>query len=181
MKNLILENKTGFTTLLPFIIYELNGNVFYSSDFVNKIEQGKRLNFNIPAGRYTYDGAFIKLDNPVKFKVITLPIPERNLHKKKYKIIFSDNPNKCSIFYSTGIILFDNVFKIAPLYIKYGIYFHELGHHLYKTEKFADLYAVKKMLDYGFNPSQIGRVSIFGLSSESMERKDFIVKKLTDK
>jgi hypothetical protein len=179
MKNLVLENKTGFTTLVPFIIYELNGNVFYSSDFVNKIEQDKRLNFNLPAGRYTYEGTFIKLDNPIKFKVITLPIFERNLPKKKYKIIFGDNPNKCSIFYSTGIILFDQVFKNAPLYVKYGIYFHELGHHYYKTEKYADLYAVKKMLDYGFNPSQIGRVSIFGLSSESMERKNFIIKKVT--
>lgn len=179
MKNLVLENKTGFTTLLPFTIYELNGNIFYSSDFVNKIEKGERLNFNIPAGRYTYEGAFIKLDNPIKFKPITLPNKERNLPKKKYKIIFGNNPNKCSIFYSTGIILFDEVFRTAPLYVKYGIYFHELGHHFYKTEKFADLYAVKKMLDYGFNPSQIGRVSIFGLSSESMERKDFIIKKLT--
>lgn len=180
MKHIILENKAGFTTSQPFTIYEMNGNIFYSSDFVNKIQDGKRLFFNLPAGCYTYEGIFIKLDNPVKHKSIDLPNPERFLANKKYKIIFGNNPNKCTIFYSTGIILFDNVFKDAPLYVKYGIYFHELGHHFYKTEKFADLYAVKKMLDYGFNPSQIGRVSIFGLSSESMERKDFVIKKLTD-
>jgi len=178
MKKLFLEKKTGFSTKNPFVIYESNGNVFYSSDFVDKIKKGKRLVFNLPAGKFYLEGFIDRLDKPKVFKNISLPPPERNIPRKRYKIIFGNNPNKCTIYYKAGLIVFDNAFKDAPLYIKYDIYFHELGHHFYKTEKYADLYAVKKMLDYGFNPSQIGRVSIVSLQSSQLERKKFIINKL---
>ena len=178
MKNLILENKTGFYTFSPFVIYEKNGNVFYSSDFTNKIKEGKKLIFNLPAGDFLLEGFINRLNNPKKFANISLPEPERHLKKKRYKIIFGINPSKCTIYYNAGLIIFDNAFKDAPLYIKFDIYFHELGHHFYKTEKFADLYAVKKMLDYGFNPSQIGRTSLIALGKNNLERKSFIINKL---
>lgn len=180
MKNLVLENKAGFYSLFPFVIYEINGNVFYSSDFTDKIEKGKPLYFNLPAGQYLYEGSLTKLDNPVKTIKIELPPPERNLQKKRYEIIFGINPNRCTIYYKAGIILFDNAFKEAPLYIKYEIYFHELGHHFYKTEKFADLYAAKKMLDLGFNPSQIGRTSLITLRSDKIDRKKYVIDRLTN-
>jgi hypothetical protein len=180
MRDLILEEKTGFTSSLPFEIFEPNGNLFYSSDFTDHIAKGERLDFNLPAGEYKYNGSFIKLADPVPVKNIILPLPERDIKGKRYSIIFGTNPNKCSIFYDTGVILFDNSFKSKPLYIKYGVYYHELGHHWYKTESKADLYAAKKMLDKGFNPSQIGFASIESLSEKSFERKEKIVNHLTN-
>lgn len=180
MLDLILEEKTGFSSTLPFVIYELNGNIFYSSDFTDKIEKGETLNFNLPAGSYKYNGSFIKLPKPVPIKTITLPPRERNLANKRYNITFGDNPNKCTIFYDKGIILFDNQFKNSPLYVKYAIYYHELGHHWYKTEFKADLFSAKKMLDKGFNPSQIGMNILDSLSEKSFERKMKIINSLTN-
>lgn len=185
MRDLILEQKTGFASRMPFNIYDTRGNVFYSDTFCNTIKEGRVLKFNMPAGNYKYDGNFIKLDQPVSTMNITLPTPERNMSNKmkRYNIIFGDNPNKCTIYYDDGIILFDSSFLDKPLYVKYGIYYHELGHHFYTTEWKADLYATKKMLDKGFNPSQIGRVGLFTLSNkaESFERKRKTIAILTKK
>lgn len=181
MKKLILEEKTGFQTSLPFQIFDSKGVLFYDDTFVDKISTGEPLKFNVPAGEFQYNGSFIKLFEPVKTKTIVLPPKERNIPKvpKRYKIEFGDNKNKCTIFYDLGLILFDRSFLNAPLYVKYGIYFHELGHHWYKTEWKADLYATKKMLEYGFNPSQIGRVGLMTLSNNSFDRKEKTVKILT--
>lgn len=182
MRDLILEEKTGFLSILPFTIYEPDGKIFYSSDFTDHIEKGEKLEFNLPAGEYKYDGSFIKLPSPVAVKTVTLPQHERNIAKKRYNIEFGDNPNKCTIFYDEGLILFDSSFKNKPLYIKYAIYFHELGHHWYKTEWKADLFAAKKMLDKGFNPSQIGLASIESLTNkpDSFDRKMKTVNMLTN-
>jgi len=181
MRNLILEEKTGFLTSLPFEINDNRGILFYSSDFTDHISRGDTLKFNLPLGVYSYNGSFVKLSSPISTVKIDLPPRERNINNgKKYKIIFGSNPNKCTIFYEPGIILFDNSFRDAPLYIKYGIYFHELGHHFYSTEKYADIYAAKKMLDYGFNPSQIGRMGLDALTKEeSIGRKVNLVNELT--
>lgn len=181
MKDLILEHKTGFLTSLPFNILDDKGNIFYDSEFTDHINKGKTLKFNLPGGIYKYNGSFIKLDFPVDQINIILPPKERTINgsQKKYKIIWGENPNKCTIFYSPGVILFDKSYINSPLFIRYGFYFHELGHHFYKTEWKADLYATKKMLDYGFNPSQIGRVGLMTLSDSSFDRKEKIVKILT--
>lgn len=178
MRPLILENKTGFETSLPFEIYDVNGNMFYSSDFSDHIRNGERLKFNLPAGEYQYNGSFIKLDKPVEHKKIVLPKKERHLQgsKKQYQIVYGKNPNKCTIYYKAGLIIFDETLKTAPLFVKYAIYFHEIGHHFYKTESKADLYATKKMLDYGFNPSQIGLAGLMSLSENSFDRQEKIVK-----
>lgn len=172
---LTLEHKTGFATDKPFKIYDNKGNEFYSDSFTDHISKREIVKFNVPAGVYNYEGKFVKLPKPVEFLNIVLPPKQRNIRTRKYKIVFGDNPNKCTIFYERGIILFDKQFENSVLYLKYGIYFHELGHHFYKDESKADLYATKKMLDYGFNPSQIGRVGLMSLSNASLERKVKIV------
>jgi hypothetical protein len=182
MRDLILEEKTGFASLMPFDIFDVSGNLFYSDTFTEKIARGERLEFNLPLGIYKYNGNLVRLSSPVKVVNITLPLRERHLAHKKYEIIFAENPNKCTIFYDEGIILFDNSFRNKPLYVKYVIYFHELGHHWYKSEEKADLYATKKLLEYGFNPSQIGKAMLESLNPdkpESFERMEKIVNALT--
>ncbi len=179
MRKLILEQKTGFETRSPFIIYDEREIEFYSSNFTNKIKEGKKAKFNLPKGIYFIQGFIYKLSKPVHFDSIKLPPKERNFPKQRYKIVFGENKkNKCTIFHKKGIIFFDNVFRIAPKYILYDIYFHELGHQYYITEKYADRYATKRLLELGFNPTQIGRSSILSLSSKSIDRKKAKVKSL---
>jgi hypothetical protein len=182
MKDLILERKTGFASSMPFQIYDINGILFYSDTFTDHIALGHKVKFNLPLGVYKYDGNFVRLEMPVAMSNIPLPLKERNLGHKRYEIIFGENPNKCTIFYDRGIILFDNQFLRKPLYVKYVIYFHELGHHWYNSEEKADLYAAKKLLELGFNPSQIGRGvldALDGNKEESFERMEKIVAALT--
>lgn len=176
-----LDKKTGFVSVLPFTIYDSTGILFYSSDFTNKIDKGGRLLFNLPAGDYKYNGVLRKLDRPVSYKLKSLPTKERRIKKGKYIVKFGDNPNKCTIFYGPRIILFDNSFKKMPLYVRYAIYFHEMGHHFYKTEKYADLYAYNKMLKLGFNKSQIGLSVLSTLTNKksSFDRKEYIIKNAT--
>ena len=165
---------------MPFNIVDPNGITFYNSEFTNKISKGEPLEFNLMAGVWQYDGNFIKLSNPVAVKNVALPLKERNINLKRYDIEFGSNPNKCTIFYENGVILFDNSFLSKPLYVKYLIYFHELGHHWYITESKADLYSAKKLLELGFNPSQIQMGILDSLSEKSIERQMKIVYELTN-
>jgi hypothetical protein len=176
-----LDKKTGFISVLPFNIYDESGLLFYSSDFTDKIERGGQLMFNLPAGNYKYDGVIRKLDKPVHYKLKKLPPKERRIKKGRYIVKFGHNPNKCTIFYGPRIILFDNAFKKVPLYVRYSIYFHEMGHHFYKTEKYADLYAYNKMLKLGFNKTQIGLSVLDTLTNKesSFDRKEYIIKNAT--
>lgn len=180
MMTLALEQKTGFETSLPFEIYDITGQLFYSSDFTEHIRNGERMKFNVPAGEYKYNGSFIKLDKPIEHKKIILPKKERHLagSKKEYRVMYGKNPNKCTIYYKAGLIIFDESFRNVPMFIRYAIYYHEIGHHFYKTESKADLYATKKMLDLGFNPSQIGLAGLMSLSENSFDRQEKIVKSL---
>lgn len=180
MRKLVINQITGFTTVLPFKIVDERKIEFYSSDFTNAISKGERLNFNLPKGVYFYDGSFTKLNKPVEHKPIELPPFERNFPKRKYKIMFGNNINKCTINHLTGVILFDNAFKIAPKYVLVDIYLHEMGHRYYKTEHLADLYATKRMLEKGFNKSQIGRSIVVSLRSENIERKILKINSLND-
>lgn len=172
MKKITLTEKTGFATSLPFRILDDRKIEFYSNDFVDSVSNGERLKFNLPKGVYYYEGYLEKLPKPVFFKEITLPAKERVLPKKKYFIRYGKNPNKCTVNHLTGEIIFDIAFKDAPKYVLYDIYFHELGHRFYITESLADLYATKRLLDLGFNPSQIGRANILSLSARNMQRKE---------
>ena len=76
MKDLVLEQKTGFMTTLPFQIYDVRGNVFYDDSFCRTIAEGRPLKFNMPAGAYKYNGNFIKLDKPVTMDLPAMPLPE---------------------------------------------------------------------------------------------------------
>lgn len=180
MRALNIKQKTGFRTSLPFEIYDSKGRLFYSSDFSNKLKNNGSIRFNLPIGYYQYNGLFEKLPRPVEFKSIKLPKTERNLQKTNYRIEYGNNPNKCTIYYGKGLIFFDNSFKNEVKTTLIYVYLHEMGHHYYKSEHLADLYATKKMLDLGFNPSQIGRTQLKILSDRQQYRKEFIINNLTN-
>lgn len=178
MKSLVLNTKTGFSSLLPFSVYDSRGIIFYSDKFTTVISEGKRLFFNLPKGEYLIKGFIQRLAKPIENDVIELPEPERIKPLRNYRIVYKNNPNKCTIYYNIRLIVFDIAFKKYPKFIRDNIYFHEIGHHYYKSEHLADLFAAKKMLEKGYNKSQIGLTSLLTLSEKSDYRKSFIFEKL---
>jgi len=171
MERIELNKKSGFQAItFPFVINDVRGVEFYS----DKFSDTRPLYFNLPKGIYFLETGKIKmLNSPLRFKKIHLPVFDRVLPNENFKIRFGNNPNKCTVFHGRGIILFDEIFRNAPKYILYDIFFHELGHRFYnKThENFADLYATKRMLELGFNKSQIGRANLLSLRSNQEQRK----------
>ena len=152
MYSFSIDKKTGFScNENPVIIYLKNDNLFYTTEHL-KNYKGR---FNLPKGEYKTANKLTAC-TPIEYK-IKLPKPERNFvdNIDNAKIIFDENPNKCTIFHDKNIILFDNVFKNKPLLTLSCIIEHERGHKKYFTEWKADLFAYKKMLELGYNPSQI--------------------------
>ena len=179
MRKLELNKKTGFVVNDPFkpiVIRDFRGILFYSTEpFLPRVKE-----FNLPSGVYFVDSGYFSPKNfPVKYKYIKLPVAERLLPKPSgFDVRFGNNPNKCTIFWDKGYILFDESFREKPLNQLYFILFHEFGHSIFKTEKYADLYAANCMLGKGFNPSQIGIAPIESLSDAAEERKENVVNKL---
>lgn len=137
--------------------------------------------FNMPKGNYTINSDF-NFCEPVKYKKIVMPKRERNIkYPKQFKVIQRPNKNKCSIYYELGIIVFDPVFfQSLNKFQHYFVLAHEIGHYFYKTEKFCDLFSAKKMIQNGFNATQILASCDITLnnSEPSQERKKFLLKHL---
>lgn len=177
---LTLSQKTGFKILqknIPVIIRDNRGIIFYSNEF---IAEDKRKFFNLPFGRYIVDsGYFAPMANPVKYKLIHLPPKQRNFPKPfDFKIEFNRNPHKCTVHWDKKLIVFDNSFRDTPRFILEFVLYHEIAHHAYHTEKYADALASNFMLLRGYNPSQVGIAPLFSLSSVQEHRKKFIINNL---
>ena len=121
----------------------------------------KTLFVNLPrAGVYTITPApiFLQRENlPLnQYQEIQLPTPDRKPTGRK--LFVSENfcprftPARMNRF--TGEVQVRNDFKKLPNEQRFYILMHEEGHTLYKKEDDCDLYALKKFLNKGFNPSQ---------------------------
>lgn len=119
---------------------------------------------------------------PVKNVNITLPNWEKtptieNIVKKTY---IKDWHSPASINPKTGELIYNKDFLTFSDAKKDFIVFHEEGHFYYKTEKFCDLYASKKMLQKGFGMSQCLEVlrNVLSDSKEKEERYNFVLSHL---
>jgi hypothetical protein len=172
----VLE-KTGFRVKDPFspiIIRDMRGIMFYNTLALTP----KVKHFNLPKGDYLVDnGYFTKMDKPVNYPLYPLPKFERK-RKKPYdfKIIFGNNPNKCTVYWYKKLIVFDNALKELPKPQLDFILFHEYAHARYTTEVYCDLMAANYMLTRGYNPSQIRVAPIKTLSDKQIKRKIEFVK-----
>ena len=146
-KQFTLSGKKGFKSLLPVNIVK-DGKPFYSWAEGN--------DFNLPKGTFTSD---VEIE---EIKPLTYSMPAKRKRErfnikppKKINVVFGDNPNKASIHLEKGLVLLDNKFKDSPeVLIKY-IVLHEKGHYYYTTEEFCDEYAGEKLLEEGYNKSQV--------------------------
>lgn len=172
-----LKNKTGFFAVSDKIeILDSSGNPFYFFDFTGR---KKRRRFNLPGGKFTLkEGKINRLNKPVYWPLKELPRAEFLFRRypEKWLILFGNNPNKCTVDYSKGIMLFDKQYKTAPRLVFDYILNHELGHRKYKNEKYADAFSCNRMLLKGYNPSQIRLAPAITLSDRSQDRKEYIFK-----
>lgn len=156
------------------LILDKNKTPFY---YRNNLKN--KFSFNLPCGTYYTNNNLVKLDKPVFY---TKPKLKKRYHFKEYpknfKILYSENPNKCSVDLNKGVIIFDNSFKTAPRFIKDFIKFHELGHYRYtgkgqQSEIDCDNFACYCMILIGYNPSQIMVASKNSLENTplSLQRK----------
>lgn len=182
MHEIHVPEKTGFivtNVTIPIIIRDLNGMLFYSTEsLVPKVKE-----FNLPGfGTYIVEsGSFRKADKPVDFGLLWLPPAEHSLPPAKdFEIIWGDNPDKANIDFGKKQILFDESFRERTLPEKYFLYYHELSHRRYRTEKWADIMADNYMRIKGFNPSQIGYAHISTLSERQAHRKRFHINRIIE-
>lgn len=182
MNYIKVNEKTGFYCFDSIIkIYDHRGVLFYFKENKN----GK-IRFNLPKGLFQTNCDLYKLKEPVKYRFTNLP-KGNNIKKlpKNFKIVYINNPHKCSVDNDKHIIYFDNSFKQFPLPVKDYIKFHELGHYFYsgennKSEILCDLFAKNCMLKVGYNPSQIqwAQNGTLSDSDTSSERKKIVKEKI---
>ena len=155
-------------------VYDMRGQLFY---FRNPTKFP--FHFNLPKGMFQTTNKLVEAV-PRKYKLPQLPRFERTRKPpKKVALAWGNNPHKASIYIDKDVILFDYKLKDLSIPQQRQVFYHEMGHYHYKTEKYCDLFACRKMLIDGFNPSQC-YYSIKGTlndSTESHYRKDYILDK----
>jgi hypothetical protein len=158
-----VDKKIGFKAASKVCIYK-DGRIFYGMQ-----KPGEDILFNLPPGNYSTEWKIEPLSRPVKVDFPTRRKRERfNLTPpKRVNVRYGDNPNKATIKLESGQILIDNSFKNAPELVKKFIMYHEIGHYFYKTEEYCDEYAQERLLDDGYNLSQVHNATAKSLNPEN--------------
>lgn len=147
-----LEKKQGFKTSSPVKIYKA-GELFYSY----KPEKGQTVHFNLPKGKMYSSSTDLEMCEPYEYNFKgSRQIERQNFIIPEFlKVKFGKNPNKATIFLDKGEILIDSKYKNSGEVVLKHILYHEKAHFLYSTEEFCDEYAMEKLLEEGYNKSQI--------------------------
>jgi len=134
--------------------------------------------FNLPKGKFYTQNKLIQV-KPVNW-FIPLPKFERNEKPKNVKVIAGKHPHKCIIYRGRNLIIYDkDYFKTLKKIERLFVLAHEIGHYKYMTELYCDIYAANKLLQYGYNPSQIARCPFYALSGRNNKRKLELLHDLT--
>lgn len=178
LKRISVSEKTGYRNIngKPIILLDENGEIFYDTSELENIVW----NFNLPAGNYyVLRGKFTKTPNPVNFPLASLPPPERvkSGNPENFDVSFLENPFTGSVFWDSRKIYLDNSLKDLSLPALVFVLYHEYAHRYYITEEYCDIFASNKMLDEGYNPSQIGESVIKTLSAKNYPRMLNVVNK----
>jgi hypothetical protein len=149
-----VENKTGFCSRdLQVNIYDSTGKPFYHKKNVKGV-----LFFNLPQGEYETENKLFYLKKPITYSVPKAPKPEKNISFRDLKVnLLSEEQigGKARIDTIEGQMDLSEKIFMYPKPIWRKIFFHELGHHLYYTEKYCDHFADLCLLKMGYNPSQL--------------------------
>lgn len=179
MPVLSVKGKTGFRNISgnPILILDERGERFYDTRQLLKRVQM----FNLPEGTYKIaQGDIARMAKPVNYELAPLPAKERTLNGdfSNFEMHFVNNPATGTVVPTAREKFYDHDLKNLPLPYAIFIDEHENGHKYYITESYCDLYAANKMLERGYNPSQIAEAIIFTLSPDKVARKELIVESL---
>lgn len=187
MRTIEVSKPSGFICSdKTFVIYDEKSNVFYSRQ-----NKRKATHFNLPKGVFTTDSENIKPAPFRKYKVAALPKRERNLPTPKnvsYKVV--STPNKCIVVRTSfdWVIMMDEKLASSRISREFAIC-HEFGHKYFGgfnpitqydryigSEMKCDHYAVLRMLERGYNPSQLNNTEKLTLSNSdgAEKRKQYI-------
>ncbi len=174
-----VKEKTGFRNLngKPIILLDESGVLFYDTRELSHIVW----EFNLPAGiYYIVQGKFTKKPSPVQYEMAKMPKPERwkKSDPENFDVKFLENPFTGSVFWDVRNIYLDNSLSDLPIPCLVFVLYHEYGHRFFKTEEYCDIYARNKMLDAGYNPSQIGDSIIHTLSAKQYPRMLNVIESL---
>lgn len=160
---LSLDRKAGFIAQDKVMVKDSRGDVFYV------FQKPGEIRFNLPPGQYTLEDPIKVADRP--WKVIFKGRRKRERFDYKLpdvvNVSYGPNIHKASINLESGNILIDNSFKDADSFTQKFIKYHEIGHYFYKTEEFCDEYAQERMLEEGYNLSQLKRASMAALHADN--------------
>ena len=177
-RKLIVEKKTGFKITdpsKPVIIRDNRGILFYSTEtLINRPDKQNVDSFNLPGfGTYQVEtGSFTAMATPIQYKYAPLPaLIRRHPSPFDFKIVWGNNPYKCTVKWTDKIIFFDKQFEEKPLPQVFFILYHEFAHAFFEEETLCDQMAGNYMKAKGFNPSQIGSAPVLALSTRQYERK----------
>lgn len=151
--HIILVNYT------PSVVLYSDGKVYFQRD-MKPCKKDFQLNIN-HAGTYIINEDIYKIHYlPIKkfcCLIDKLPLPEKNIQKKPLQLIYKKDigSTPARIDVNTGNIEYSDFFISLPKPIQDFIILHEVGHNYYKTEKYADAYALYHYInDQNGNPSQ---------------------------
>lgn len=138
----------GIRILNPVIFDDFG--LFYTKQGIKEI--------NLPIGNYRIEGRFQQIPK-IEYKLPDLPIREKIYRVPKLTEItfkYTKDPDEIAKIniYDNLIVINEELNKCSSAKF-WAVIFHELGHYRYKTEWKCDVFAIRKMLEYGFNPSQI--------------------------
>ena len=165
-----LESKLSILPKSEGYVYDENGFPVYLA------KAGKK--FNIPAGNFTFDFVFDIV--PIFYypeQKVKLPKSQKpNGNRVIRNISYKPNIDRVAFIQAKlGNIVMDESLLDCPEFIHDFVLFHEIGHIHYRTEQYCDLYAMKCMLEKGWNPSQ---VYIAKKIISDKDRQKFLDKKL---
>jgi hypothetical protein len=134
--------------------FRSGGRVHVLKDGVPFYTFDKPGEFTLPAGTYQVSGGSIIGRMKARTGHKTRQRPRFKI-PRTVRLVFADNPNKCSISLPDGIIICDPSLRELPSFCLVFILFHEIGHYYYEGEKECDRFAAEEMHRRGYNPSQI--------------------------
>lgn len=190
-KRLIVRQKTGFRNLVGthVVILDEEYKPFYDTRIVNN----RVREFNLPPGiYYLQEGKITPRVAPLEYTLEPLPPFRRKLRHdpETFPIIYGNNEkHTASVFWDAErspfgkrCIFLDASLREMSKPRRMFIIYHECAHRYYDCssaeEAACDAYARNKMLEEGYNPSQIGEAMITTLSSNNDYRKDLMVNSL---
>lgn len=140
-----------------------------------------RIKFNVPdIGNYSGNVPFkvVKIEPIEVPEMPALPPAERNRWKPVFMVFNPDlQGTPCRIFTETGVIEHAPVYYTYPPAMRLFLDLHEMGHLLYTTEAYCDLYALINFLRMGYNRSTAYYTlsKILTRSNENIDRLKFML------